>query len=158
MFFLLYKYYMTRFIFSYNRRSYAGPLIKEKAIAIASKLDVVGFSGSEGWLQRFRRRNGIGVSGQRGPNKQRMYRVVSADTTDRWHNETLPRLLEAWRPRDIYTADETALFYALKPRNATADTANNERCSNGERANERLTFLLCANMDGSEKLPLLVIG
>jgi len=33
-----------------------------------------------------------------------------------------------------------------------------ERCSGGKQSKERVTLLVGANMDGSEKLPLLMIG
>ena len=33
-----------------------------------------------------------------------------------------------------------------------------EKCSGGKRSKDRITVLVCSNMSGSEKLPLLVIG
>lgn len=37
-------------------------------------------------------------------------------------------------------------------------TFKKETCSGGQHSKERITVLVGANMDGSEKLPLLVIG
>ena len=33
-----------------------------------------------------------------------------------------------------------------------------DRCIGGKKSKERMTVLVCANMSGTEKLPLLVIG
>lgn len=58
--------------------------------------------------------------------------------------------------KDVFNVDKTGLFYKC-----TSDktmTFKKETCSGGQRSKERITVLVGANMDGSEKLPLLVIG
>jgi len=80
-----------------------GPLITEKALEIAKKMNIDGFTASNGWLHRFKLRDGI------------RWRQISGEAKD-------------------------------------------EKCIGGKLSKERLTILACANADGSEKLPLLVIG
>ena len=49
-----------------------------------------------------------------------------------------------------------ALFYKLLP-NKTLHFKG-DACVEGKSSKQRITALVCANMDGSEKLKLLVIG
>ena len=69
-----------------------------------------------------------------------------------WTSRQLPDLLDKFSPDDIFNADETGLFWKCLP------DKSGERCSGGKRSKDRITVLVCANMSGSEKLPLLVIG
>ncbi|XP_037568125.1 tigger transposable element-derived protein 6-like [Dermacentor silvarum] len=57
---------------------------------------------------------------------------------------------------DLFNADETALFYQMLPQKTLA--LKGDRCQGGKQSKVRVTVLLCANMDGSEKVPALVIG
>lgn len=52
--------------------------------------------------------------------------------------------------------DESGFFYKLLP-NRTLQMKG-ESCHGGKRSKERLTVVLCANMDGTDKLKPLVIG
>lgn len=58
--------------------------------------------------------------------------------------------------KDIFNVDETGLFFKCTPDKTFA--FKGEKCSAGKHSKERITVLVGANMDGSEKLPLLVIG
>ncbi|GBM70533.1 Tigger transposable element-derived protein 4 [Araneus ventricosus] len=51
---------------------------------------------------------------------------------------------------------ETGLFYNLLSSKTLA--IKSDSCHGGKKNKERLTALLCANADGSEKLPPLIIG
>ncbi|KAM7296881.1 tigger transposable element-derived protein 6-like, partial [Ixodes scapularis] len=64
--------------------------------------------------------------------------------------------LEGYTPRDIFNADETALFFKLLPDKTI--TYKGENCGGGERSKKRVIVLVVANMTGTEKLTLLVIG
>jgi hypothetical protein len=57
---------------------------------------------------------------------------------------------------DIFNADETGLFYKLTPDQTLK--FKKEKCTGGKMSNERVTVLVCANLDGSEKRKLLVMG
>lgn len=57
---------------------------------------------------------------------------------------------------DIYNADETGLFYEMLPSNTLE--MKGQRCHGGKHSKKRVTVLLCAYVDASDKRPLLVIG
>ncbi|XP_064911075.1 tigger transposable element-derived protein 3-like [Columba livia] len=62
-------------------------------------------------------------------------------TAERWASAVLPGLLRSYAPSEIYACGETGVVYPT-----------------GESTGDRLTLLLCANADGSEKVPLRVVG
>ncbi len=70
--------------------------------------------------------------------------------------DVLPALLASYEPHNIFNADETALFYRAQP-NKTLFYKNLD-CNKTKVCKERLSLLLTANMDGSEKLRPIVIG
>ncbi|KAL4098294.1 hypothetical protein QTP88_022932 [Uroleucon formosanum] len=72
-----------------------------------------------------------------------------------WKNE-LFNLLVDYDARDIFNADETGLFYKCLPDSTL--TFKNEKCHGGKNSKERITVMLAANMDGSQKLKPLMIG
>ncbi|MPC31054.1 Tigger transposable element-derived protein 4 [Portunus trituberculatus] len=78
------------------------------------------------------------------------------DAASMWLGSTVPALLKDKSPRDIFTAGEAALFYNLLPDKFLA--VKEEDGHKWTWVKERVTFLVAVNMDGSEKLPLLVIG
>ncbi|XP_067686985.1 tigger transposable element-derived protein 6-like [Haliotis asinina] len=56
----------------------------------------------------------------------------------------------------IFNADETGLFYKLVPQRTLH--LKGDKCHGGKKSKERITVLTAANMSGTEKLKLLVIG
>ncbi|NXJ36515.1 TIGD3 protein, partial [Ciconia maguari] len=58
----------------------------------------------------------------------------------------LPGLLRSYAPSEIYACGETGVLLPVSP------------SGKGESAGDRLTLLLCANADGSEKAPLWAVG
>lgn len=75
---------------------------------------------------------------------------------DKWKRDVLPSLLKDYQEQDIFNADETGLFFKCLPDKTL--TFKNEKCHGGKHSKERVTLLLAANMDGSEKLRILLIG
>lgn len=57
----------------------------------------------------------------------------------------------------IFNADETGLNYKMLPSKTSAAKADRE-APGAKKSKERVTVLTCANVSGSFKLPLLVIG
>ncbi|KAG0429912.1 hypothetical protein HPB47_023175 [Ixodes persulcatus] len=55
-----------------------------------------------------------------------------------------------------YNADETCLFFQLLPSKTIAGKAH--QCVSGEDGKNRMTVLLCPNMDGSDKRDAFVLG
>jgi len=128
-----------------------GPEIQAQAMKYAGFLSHPEFKASNGWLQRFRERNSISfktIVGEAG--------LVDKVVTDHYLNEVLPGLLACYEPQNIYNADETALFYRAQP--AKTMIYKNMACNSTKQSKERLSLLLTANMDGSDKLKPLVIG
>lgn len=133
-----------------NNLPIGGPILKEKAIALAKELGHHDFKCSDGWLDRFKKRREVTfrtVSGEANAAPQQI--------VDDWKRK-LPEMLKKYHPKDIFNADETGLFFQLLPDHTY--TFKGDQCHGGKRSKQRLTVLLAANMDGSEKLPLLVIG
>ena len=81
---------------------------------------------------------------------------VSEEMLHDWTSRQLPDLLEKFSPDDIFNADETGLFWKCLPDKYFS--LQGARCSGGKRSKDRIIVLVCANMSGSEKLHLLVIG
>ncbi|XP_037290737.2 tigger transposable element-derived protein 4 [Rhipicephalus microplus] len=127
-----------------------GAILKEKADMIALRCGIDDFKASNGWLDRFKKRNGVVYSRCCGESSS-----VSSSTVEQW-TALLPELIRQYKPCDVFNADETGLFYNMQPDQTL--TFKGEGCHGGKRSKERLTVLLCANEDGSEKLPALVIG
>jgi hypothetical protein len=60
-------------------------------------------------------------------------------------------------PVQIYNADESALYWKMLP-DKTLVLSQEKNAPGRKTIKERVTFLLCANADGSNKLKPLVIG
>ena len=129
----------------------SGPLLKEKAEMFAKSLGHANFQASNGWHARFKERNNIHQLRVCGESAG-----VTPETVDGWQKETLPAIIADYEPRDIFNADETGLFYRMTPDKTLAFSG--EECHGTKQNKDRLTVMLCANMDGSEKLKPLVIG
>jgi hypothetical protein len=57
---------------------------------------------------------------------------------------------------DIFNADETGIFFRLTPDRTLK--FEGEKCVGSKLSKDRITDLVCANADGTEKRKLLVIG
>ncbi|XP_050065566.1 tigger transposable element-derived protein 4-like [Aphis gossypii] len=121
----------------------------EKANEIAKRLNIADFGGSNGWLDRFRKRHGI------------VYRKIcgEADAVDdnsikSWKETILPNLLKDYSPEDIYNADEFGLFFKLMSNKSLV--MKDETCHGGKLSKDRLTVLTCSNWSGTDKLKLLL--
>lgn len=71
-------------------------------------------------------------------------------------NEKLPNILQVSSPGNIYNADETGIVYKMLPDKTMEFKDVN--CHGGKNKERRITAKVCANMSGTDKLPLLVIG
>ncbi|XP_021695375.1 tigger transposable element-derived protein 4-like [Aedes aegypti] len=129
----------------------SGAIIQEKARAFATQLQLPEFKGSSGWLTKFVKRQKLSFKKICGESA-----AVDTEMTDEWVNSTLPGLIDEYEPHNIFNADETGLFYKCLPDKTF--TFQKESCHGGKFSKQRLSVMCAANMDGSEKLPLLVIG
>ena len=104
-----------------------------------------------GWLSPFKQRYGIHFRMISGESN-----AVTPEQTDFWTTTTLPKLLAHYHPNDIFNADESRLFFKLLHEKSMV--LKWDSWHDGKRSKDRLTILSCANMNGTEKIPLLVIG
>ena len=87
----------------------SGPMIQEEALQIALKLNVTGFTASNGWLEKWKTRHNVkqfSVAGEDGE--------VNAETLESWA-ERLPEIVKGYELKDIWNADETGLFWHALP-------------------------------------------
>ncbi|XP_038067132.1 uncharacterized protein LOC119737109 isoform X2 [Patiria miniata] len=129
----------------------SGPICKEKARYLAKKIGFPNFICTDGWLVGFKMRHNITFHAVARAGATEMSEMMQY-----WLETSIRQLLSVYEPCDIFNANETGLLYRRLPNHSL--TFKREDFSEGKRSNERLTAMVCANMDGSEKLPLLVIG
>ncbi|XP_065548907.1 tigger transposable element-derived protein 4 [Lathamus discolor] len=129
-----------------------GPMLRLKANDFAQKLGHNDFKCSNGWLDRFKSRYGLVFRAQ--PAEAAATTTVDASTL--WYQNVLPYYLNEYQPKNVFYIQETGLLYQMLPHNTFA--FKGETCSVGELSKERITLVVGTNMDGSEKLPLLIIG
>lgn len=128
----------------------SGLLIRAKAEQFAKELGKQNFKASTGWLDGFKERNKItfkAVCGESG--------AVNQQDAGQWKRD-LEEMIQDRDPKNIFNVDETGLFFKCTPDKTLA--FKNEKCHGGKLSKERVTLLVGANMDGTEKLPLLMIG
>ncbi|XP_037780268.1 tigger transposable element-derived protein 4-like [Penaeus monodon] len=108
-------------------------------------------SFSAGWFTSWKARFNISskvISGEAA--------AVDLGVVDNWQTTTLPEILKQYPPSHIYNCDESALFYKLLPNKSSV--MKGDTCHGCKRPKDRLTFMACTNMDGSDKVELLVVG
>ena len=72
-----------------------------------------------------------------------------------WKQSILQPALQRNDANNVFNADETGLLWRLLPEKTL--TAAGEAFT-GEKRAEKITLLVCVNMDGTEKHPLLTVG
>ncbi|KAL0221045.1 hypothetical protein RCL1_000899 [Eukaryota sp. TZLM3-RCL] len=90
--------------------------------------------------------------------KSRILKGEAASVNKSTVSEAIPKLLEViknYYPSDVFNMDETALFWRMRPHSTITSRSS---LSGQKQQKERLTLGLAVNMDGTEKLPLVVIG
>ncbi|KAG0717817.1 Tigger transposable element-derived protein 4 [Chionoecetes opilio] len=132
-----------------------GPILCQKAKDFALKLGYKEFKATHGWLDRFKHRKSI-VLGRGKPVKDKEAQEDSEDLKGDFTGQVLPSALMEFEANDVFHADEVGLLYRILP-NKTAPHRGN-RCAGGSKSKHRVTVLMCTNMTGTEKFPLLVIG
>ena len=101
-------------------------------------------------LIEWKKRAGLSYNSMKGESKS-----VDAQEIENWKT-ILPDLIADYHPKDIYNMNECGLFLTLLPDKTNAYKGKN--CHGGKINTERLPILFGENMNGSEKLPILVIG
>ena len=131
--------------------SISGPLLIEKAQKFASDMGYDDFKCSQGWLTSFKERYNIKLRSIQGEERD-----VKTEDVDAWHQTVWTEILQEYEAKDIYNCDESGLFYRILPNRTLA--FKGQKCAGGKMSKERISIMFCANMDGSDKVPLLCIG
>ena len=128
-----------------------GDLIKKKALKLAELMRIPDFIASEGWLDNFKKRNGITfktVQGEAG--------AVDLQPLFVWQQQVLQPLLRQFSTDDVFNLDETELFWRLLPNKTMS--FRGERCTGEKKSKHRITLLAGENRSDTKKFPLLAIG
>lgn len=112
-----------------------GILLRKRAEQLALILGADEFKCSEGWLNRFKSRHGITFKCISGESDS-----VDDGVVADWVGESLPALLAGYEPRNVFNADESGLFYKLKPGRTYCFAG--DPCHGGKRLKERISVLL----------------
>lgn len=128
----------------------SGTIMRVKAEQFANELDKHNFKASTGWLDGFKERNNISFKSICGESS-----AVNKCDADQWKKD-LQEMIADRDPKDIFNVDETGLFFKCTPNKTLA--FKDDKCHGGKLSKERVTLLVGANMNGTEKLPLLMIG
>ncbi|GBL81919.1 Tigger transposable element-derived protein 4 [Araneus ventricosus] len=126
-------------------------VFKEKSLEFANELGESSFVASNGWLQRFNSRHNLSFKKLCGEAAD-----FDSSSLKEWKDVVLRDILERYESANVFNVDECGLFYRILPDRTLC--FNGEKCVGGKKSKERLTVLLAANMDVSEKIIPLVIG
>lgn len=126
-------------------------LLKEKANEFAIKLGYTEFKSSEGFISRFKKRNGVIFKTVHGEANG-----VSEDICSDWVNNKLPELIKDFKPEDVFNGDEFGLFWRMFPNKTYI--IKGQKFKTGKKSKERISVFICANMSGTEKMKPIVIG
>ncbi|XP_015363953.1 PREDICTED: tigger transposable element-derived protein 4-like [Diuraphis noxia] len=129
----------------------SGPVLKTKAEHFALQLGIIDFKASEGWLGKFKQRHNITYGKISGEALN-----VDLNVTNSWLINVWPKLNEKYTPDNIFNADETGIFYKMTPDKAL--NFKGEKSVGGKLSKERITAFVAANMSGTEKRKITVIG
>jgi hypothetical protein len=104
-------------------------------------------SFSNGWLFGFQTRNNIRSRKLHGEGGS-----LAVDAGDQMIQ--IRRLIASYSPQDIFNCDESGLYWKLYP-----DRSLSTRSLPGKKKDKaRISILFACNSDGSERLPLWIIG
>uniref|UniRef100_A0A2S2NNI4 Tigger transposable element-derived protein 4 n=1 Tax=Schizaphis graminum TaxID=13262 RepID=A0A2S2NNI4_SCHGA len=132
-----------------------GPLIQREALKIATSLSITDFKATNGWLDRFKKRNLIHYR-----QDSKKSELVNIKDIKFWFLNILPKFTEMYTSKDIFNVTEFELCFKLMSNKPLCFKKNtrNKTCYKGKLSREVLKVLICANSDGTEKLNPLVIG
>ena len=125
-----------------------GPQLIEKAKQIASSLGKQKFTGSNGWLEKWKMKSNIKelrISGESGD--------VEGPTVDSWL-ERLPELVIGYAQNDIWNMDETGLFWKALPDRGFG--VKGKQCRGGKKSKQRFTVAFFVTASGKKEKPIVI--
>ncbi|UYV69627.1 TIGD4 [Cordylochernes scorpioides] len=87
-----------------------GPLLSEKAKTLGLEFGLKDFTGSGGWIERWKARHGIKLRNICGESAD-----VNRETMTNWLTDVMPNIISNYACKDNFNADETGLFWRLLP-------------------------------------------
>lgn len=132
----------------------SGPIVCEKAIMLNELLKGnPEFKATQGWLHRFKSRHGIRQLDLAG--EKLSADVLAADNFKVMFRQDLKDMkLDL---KNVYNADESGLNWKALPRKSLV--SGREKAASGHKiSKERVTVMVCANADGTHRLPMTVVG
>ena len=125
-------------------------LLTEKAKTFMEEEGITDMMATRGYIQKMMKRNNAGLQIKHGESFS-----VSQTTIDDWKKKLLVHI-EGYDEDGIFNSDKLGLFYKLLPTKTLP--VKGKKLSNVSLAKDRVSILLGANVSGTEKLPLLMIG
>lgn len=128
-------------------------MLEIQAQKFYNKIIGEGEYGSRGYVDKFIKRHDIRhlkITGEKLSSNIAVIDQYVEDFAQEMRNRSL-------QPCQIFNADESGLYF--KVTSSATYVGRDSSSAPGKKVNkERLTFMPCANMDGSLKLPLMLIG
>ena len=115
---------------------------------IATTLGKPEFKGSQGWLEKWKKRFAIKqlkICGESGE--------VQGETVDSW-KERLPEIVQGYSKDNIWNMDETGLFFCALPDRGFAQKSRS--CKGGKKSKQRVTIALFASASGHKEKPVFI--
>lgn len=103
---------------------------------------------TNGWIHSFKRRNGLKAYKSHGESGDADHDAAVSALPD------IRRLVSEFSPNDVFNADEFGLYYSNAPRS----TIGPARLMGKKKSKDRVTVLLCSNMNGTDKVNPLIVG
>ena len=144
------KWYRQQQSVGITIRSYE---LKNAAYRLAKQMGVAGFTASDGWLHRFRKRHGVFPKHTYGESESAQMQDVEP-----FRNE-LNKLIadEGLLLSQVYNMDETGLFWRSLPQ-STHVIGRLTKAKGRKLDKTRISALVGANADGSHRLKPIVVG
>ena len=115
---------------------------------IAATLGKPEFKGSQGWLEKWKKRFAIKelkICGKSGE--------VQGETVDSW-KERLPEIVQGYSKDNIWNMDETRLFFRALPDRGFAQ--KRQSCKGGKKSKLRVTIALFVSASGHKEKPVFI--
>uniref|UniRef100_A0A0N5BIQ4 HTH CENPB-type domain-containing protein n=1 Tax=Strongyloides papillosus TaxID=174720 RepID=A0A0N5BIQ4_STREA len=133
---------------SNNNLIITGDILKEKGKELARIHNVDGFTGSNGWLQKFKTRYNIKYKKFHGEAGESDH--LSADI---WKSQVVD-FFGDFLDEDIFNLDETALFYKMCPNGTLTSTQG--QLTGIKKDKSRVTLLIGSNILGDERKIIMI--
>lgn len=148
----LYQWLQAQYV---ARRNVSGAMIQEVGSRLLRKANAsvgedrrIEMSFSNGWLARFKSRWGL---------KSYKSHRESGDADQNALDAAMPVVrarIRSYNLKDIFNADESGLYFRM----ARTKTIVIKQLMGRKKEKTRITFMPCANADGTEKVDLKIIG